>query len=120
MTEKELRTIAREIADNIFNPRDRDGHTLISLLNSTTKRLTSQHEADLLADLIKEENHKILAEERKRFEERLNREKAEAEKERKRFEEWLNREKAEAEKERKRFEADKYVYYYNIFQIGEA
>lgn len=97
MTEKELRTIAREIAENIFN-----GHTLISLLNSTTKRLTSQHEADLLADLIKEENHKILAEERKRFEE------------------WLNREKAEAEKERKRFEADKYVYYYNIFQIGEA
>lgn len=97
MTEKELRTIAREIAENIFN-----GHTLISLLNSTTKRLTSQHEADLLADLIKEENHKILAEERKRFEE------------------WLNREKAEAEKERKRFEADKYAYYYNIFQIGEA
>ena len=97
MTEKELRTIAREIAENIFN-----GHTLISLLNSTTKRLTSQHEADLLADLIKEENHKILAEERKRFEE------------------WLNREKAEAEKERKRFEADKYVYYYNILQIGEA
>lgn len=113
MTEKELRTIAREIADNIFNPRDRDGQTLISLLNSTTKRLTSQHEADLLADLIKEENHKILAEERKRFEERLNRKRAEAE-------EWLNRERAEAEKERKRFEADKYANYISIFQVGEA
>ena len=116
MTENELRKIAREIADNIFNPRDRDGHTLISLLNSATKRLTSQYEADLLAVLINEESNVLIKEKS----DNILAEFAKLREKDKEAEERLNRVIAEAEKERKRFEADKYAYYYNIFQIGEA
>lgn len=117
MTENELRKIAREIADNIFNPRDRDGHTLISLLNSATKRLTSRYEADLLAVLINEESNVLIKEKSDNI---LAEYAKLREKDKEALKERLNRVIAEAEKERKRFEADKYAYYYNIFQIGEA